>query len=114
MKLYWSRTAKEGLVTGEQPFPLPTKAPRHVPRFFVPAGTPCAVSKVSPLDWRTYTTRRGLGFERFERYERCDTGGFYQFRSDVGGWLLLVHRQYVQHRADRKHEKCLGLTLPLG
>src|SRR5262245_38615015 len=82
----------------------PTRPAKKGSRFFVPAGTPCAVSKVSPLDWQTYTTRRGVGFERFERYERCDTGGFYQFRSDVGGWLLLVHRQYVRHRADRKHE----------
>ncbi len=97
--LYWQRAVAKGLVRGEQPFPPRTKPPRHVPRFLVPAGTPCAVRRVTERDWRVYTTKQDAAFERFERYERCE-GGYYHFRSDVGGWLLLVSRRHVRHRED--------------
>lgn len=68
------------------------------PRFLVPARTRCAVSTLSPLDWRPYITRKPIGFERFERYERSDGGPFYEFRH--AGYLLLVHRSLVLHRDD--------------
>jgi hypothetical protein len=71
---------------------------RDRPRFFVPAGTPCAVSTLSPLAWHPYTTRLDLPFDRFERYERSDGGPFYEFRHQ--GYLLLVHRSLVVHRDD--------------
>jgi hypothetical protein len=97
-KLYWQRAAAAGLVHGEQPFPPRSKPPRHVPRFLVPAGVPCAISKVCPLEWRPYTTKQESGFERFERYERSERGNYYHSRT--GGWLMLVHRRHVVHRED--------------
>jgi hypothetical protein len=77
----------------------PTRSARKGSRFFVPAGTPCAISKVSPLGWRQYTTRKDVGFERFETYG----AGVYEFRSDVGGWPMRVHRQHVLRREDNRH-----------
>jgi hypothetical protein len=72
----------------------PARPPVVVPRFAVPAGTPCRVSRVSPLAWRQHTTRRDLGFDRFETYR----GGLYVFRE--GFYLVEVHRRHVRHRED--------------
>jgi hypothetical protein len=69
-----------------------------MPRFLVPAGTPCAVKQISDNDWQTFTTTKDSGFERFERYERSGEHGFYEFRSVPGAWLLLVDRRFVRHR----------------
>jgi hypothetical protein len=96
-RLHWRRAAAAGLVRGEQPFE-PYQKPKRVPRFLVRAGTKCAISKVARLDWREHTTVKDIGFERFERYERTEAGGFYEFRHE--GWLMLVHRRHVVHRED--------------
>jgi hypothetical protein len=79
----------------------PTRPAKKGSRFFVPVRTPCAISRVSPLGWRSYITRKDVGFERFESYR----AGVFEFRSDVGGWLMRVHRRHVQHRADRGFAK---------
>lgn len=74
----------------------PSRPPVAMPRFRVPAGTPCRVSKLTPLAWRDHVTRQELAFERFERY---DAGAkVYEFRSQ--GWLIRVHRSRVIHRED--------------
>lgn len=98
-KLAFQRAARLGFVRGEQPFPTPTKRPRHVARFTLPAGAPCAVRRVTSADdWQTHRTRIELGFERFEKYERTDAGNFWHFRKD--GWIIAVHRKFVKHRDD--------------
>jgi hypothetical protein len=75
----------------------PTRPPRHVPRFLVPAGTRCAVKRVSDDEWRFHVTARPNGFERFERWVKSETGNFFEFRAD-GGWLMLVASRFVVRR----------------
>jgi hypothetical protein len=71
----------------------PKHPPRKVPRFFIPAGTSCTVSKISPNHWRPHVTRRDLGFDR---YEEAD-GASMVFREQ--GYFLRVARQFVVRRA---------------
>jgi hypothetical protein len=94
MRLYFQRAVAAGLCRGEQQFPPRTKPPRKVPRFLIPAGTPCTVTPVSVTRRRPHRTKVDLGFERFESYRAGD----YTFRHL--GWFLQVHRRHVIHRED--------------
>lgn len=96
-RCYHQRAVALGLAHGEQQFP-PSKRPRPVPRFRVPAGTQCEVSPVSRLDWRQHTTVKDLGFERYESYRWSPQGMVYEFRHEQ--WLIVVNRRHVVHRAD--------------
>ena len=89
----------------QPPTYLSSTSSRHTPRFLVPKGVRCAVRSVYDDQWRTFTTTRDNGFERFERYERGEAGGFYQFRSDIGGWVMLVNRRHVVHREDTSRSR---------
>jgi hypothetical protein len=82
--------------TGQQfaKYTRPTKRPR----FLIPSGTKVAVRNVITDEWRTYTTTKENGFEKYDRYERNADGAFYEFRT--GLWVLIVHRRYVIHRDD--------------
>lgn len=81
----------------------PTVAPNTTPRFLVPAGSKCAVSRISKLDWQPYTTVQDIGFERFERFEQGESGNFYEFRFE--GWLMLVRWDLVRHRSNKYHQR---------
>jgi hypothetical protein len=72
----------------------PTRPPVSVPRFAVPIGTACQVSRLMPLAWRAHVTRKALAFERHEGYRN----GWYTFREC--GYLVRVHRRHVRHRED--------------
>jgi hypothetical protein len=96
-RLHWQRAAAEGLVRGEQPFET-YQTSTHVPRFLVPAGTPCAVRTVFKDEWLPFTTTKDNAFERFERWVEDEGGPYYEFRSEVGGWVLLVAARHVVHR----------------
>jgi hypothetical protein len=82
--------------TGQQfeKYTPPTKRPR----FLIPAGTRVAVRNVITDEWRTYTTTKENGFERFETYTKDEGVGYYQFRTGV--WVMLVARRFVIHRED--------------
>lgn len=95
--MFWQRLQAEGLVTGEQPFNKVIPQDK-TPRFLVKAGTTVAVSHVENLEWTEYVTKKDAGFEKYERYQSDEAGKFYEFRSK--GWLMLVHRRNVIHRAD--------------
>jgi hypothetical protein len=97
-RYYYARAVRAGLIRDQQQFPPRTQPPRDRPRFLVPAGVPCAVKQISDMDWRTFTTTKDCGFERFERYERQGKQAYYEFRSVPGAWLLLVDRRFVKHR----------------
>ena len=96
-RLSWQRAAAAGLVRGEQPFET-YQTSTHVPRFLVPAGTPCAVRSVVKDEWRPFTTTRDNAFERFERYVQDDGGPYDEFRSETGGWVLPVAARHVLRR----------------
>ena len=70
----------------------PCREPNKTPRFVVPAGTKCQVSKVSPLRWSAHITRRELGFERYEK----SGGGTVTFREQ--GYLVRVPWSAVRRR----------------
>jgi hypothetical protein len=93
---------RDYLAQGEQPFPARTRPPRNMPRFYVAAGTPVSVRKVTDddNDWRDYVTIKPIAVERFERYVKDPDAGtaFYIFR--VSGWLVMVARYHVVHRED--------------
>ncbi len=72
----------------------PTGPPLSLPQFQILVGTACSIKRLSGNNWKPYTTKKALGFERYERYIRCS----YEFRFQ--GWLLLVHRRDVVHRED--------------
>jgi hypothetical protein len=97
-RLHHQRAAARGLVQSEQQFPRRTKQPQSIPRFLVPAGTRCAVTKIDRIAWRSHTTRRPVGFERYERVVKTEIGLFYEFRE--GSWLMLVARRHVKRRED--------------
>src|SRR5712691_7484461 len=101
-RLAYARALRAGMIAEDkQLFPPRTKPPVHMPRFFVPAGTPCAVRRLmtdTHHEWRTYRTAKDTEFERYERYESGELGGFYEFRQE--GWLMLVSRRFVRHRED--------------
>src|SRR5262245_28761952 len=73
---------------------LRRRPPVSVPRFNIPKGTSVVVSRVSPLRWQKYVTKKELSFERYEDYEDRT----YQFRER--GFLIRVHRSRVVHRDD--------------
>jgi hypothetical protein len=62
----------------------------------VPAGVPCAVTRVSPLDWLAHTTTQETGFERYERKRWADGECHYEFRQ--ADWLMVVPTRLVRHR----------------
>jgi hypothetical protein len=95
--MYYQRAAAAGLVRGEPPFEK-YQTSTHVPRFLVPAGTPCAVRSVVKDEWRPFTTTQDNAFERFDRYVKDEGGPYDEFRSEVGGWVLLVAARHVVHR----------------
>jgi hypothetical protein len=70
----------------------PKRPPRKVPRFFIPSGTPCTVTKIMPNNWRPHVTRRDLGFERYEQVD----GDSMVFREQ--GFFLRVARRFVMGR----------------
>jgi hypothetical protein len=76
----------------------PPPAARNRPRFYIRPGVKCAIRNVLRGDWAPFTTRKAIGFERFETYTKDDGAGYYQFRHGV--WLMLVSRRYVVHRED--------------
>lgn len=84
----------------EQVFPPRTTPINRDPRFLVVAGTKCAIRRVSEpeSEYRPFTTRGNVGFERFERWMQTETGNFYEFRME--GWLMLVNSKVVGHRRD--------------
>jgi hypothetical protein len=96
-RLHGQRAAAAGLVRGEQPFGV-YPAPRRFPRFVVPVGTPCAVRRVFTDAWLPFTTTKDNAFERFERWVTDEGGPYDEFRSEVGGWLLLAAARHVVHR----------------
>src|SRR5262249_22687924 len=96
-RLCWQRAAAAGLVRGEQAFEK-YQTSTHVPRFLVPAGTPRAVRSVFKDEWRPFTTTKDNAFERVERYVQDEGGPYDEFRSEVGGWILLVAARHVVHR----------------
>jgi hypothetical protein len=52
----------------------PEKPPNRTPRYLVRAGTPCLVTKITPLRHRSHITKIDLGFERHEGYkDQCYT-----------------------------------------
>src|SRR5262249_2479402 len=92
----WPRAAATGLVRGAPPFET-YQTSTHVPRFLVPAGTPCAVRSVFTNEWPPFTTRDNA-FEQFKRYVKDEGGPYDGFRSDGGGWILLVAARHVLRR----------------
>jgi hypothetical protein len=95
-RLHHARAAARGVERGEQQFPPRKTSPRQVPRFLVPAGTRCAVTRVDRVDWRMHTTVKTTGFERYERAVKTETGLSYEFRE--AGWLMRVAARLVKHR----------------
>jgi hypothetical protein len=95
--MFRQRAIAAGLVTGEQVFEKVVPA-KSRPRFLIPPGTRVAVRNVVTDEWRTYTTTKENGFERFETYTKDEGVGFYQFRTGV--WVMLVARRFVIHRED--------------
>jgi hypothetical protein len=61
-------------------------------RYFIRKGTECAVSRVSPLCWREYTTTRDLGFDRYENHGN----GHVTFRES--GYLIRLAWDDVSRR----------------
>ena len=70
----------------------PTVPPNKTPRFTVPAGTKCRVTKVSPTNWISHVTKVNL---EFDRYESCN-GRFYVFRQAF--YFLSVSCRLVKKR----------------
>ncbi len=97
-RLFHQRAVAAGALKGEQVFPPRTVKPRQTPRFLVPAGTPCKVKKVTDNAWRPHVTTKTNGFERFERWERGQAGGYFEFRGEAG-WLMLVAARFVSQRS---------------
>lgn len=110
MAVYRQRAIRLGIEKGAQVFEK-VVATRHVPRFKVPAGTPCVIRNViTGGDEVPYTTKRDAEFERFERWLKDDAGNFYEFRS--GPWIMVVHARYVVRRdvVDRLENHLRGLA----
>jgi len=74
----------------------PKQPPVQTPRYLVPAGTACRITRIERLAWRDYLTTKDVGFERFERYL---SGGYWEFRHE--GWLMQVRVELVKYRDDR-------------
>ena len=70
----------------------PTRPPNHSKRFKVPAGTPCCVSKVTPLKWKPYRTTHDCEFDKYER--TTDKGVIFRDR----GYFLHVAWRFVEQR----------------
>jgi hypothetical protein len=49
-------------------------------------------------EWVPFTTTRDNGFGRFERWEKDEGGPYDEFRSEVGGWLLLAAARHALRR----------------
>jgi hypothetical protein len=64
-------------------------------RFVVPAGTRCGVRTITQSHYGGCTTESETGFDRYERVIRNSDGKHYEFRSDVGGLMMLVDARFV-------------------
>lgn len=97
-KRHYLGSAKLRGAIPDGPAPAFPKAPRvnTVRRFTVPAGTPCTIRNVlrSGDEWRPYTTKVEIGFDRFGRWHKDETGSYYEFRSGV--WVMLVRSSLVK------------------
>lgn len=88
----WSGSERER--REQMPCSPPSVATRFTPRFRIPAGTAVQVCEVvdSGKHWMNYTTKREIGFERYE-YAEC---GEYVFRES--GYFVRVRFNRVIQR----------------
>jgi hypothetical protein len=62
-----------------------------VPKFVIPARTEVLITRLSPIFWKAYTTRRELAFERYDQRD----GVCVIFREQ--GYLIKLEWSKVKH-----------------